>query len=391
MNTTQLLYWIGEREAIRVHRANGQPPPWTDDPILREWSFCNIRREDDRVTKWIADRWRAPHADDPDLWFAMCVARFVNWPDALAEFGYPVPWDQERFLAVINGRKARSEVCFGPAYNISNGGSTTPKAEHLAQKVFAPLWRPLTRKRLNKQIEFGERFKLPFAWNPYLPNLFDKGPDNLLRLVSRESKRMREEFSVDLVAVFLDTMGLAACFENENMAAQVQRVVAGLSRVSDETGALCINVDHMSTDQDAGMRGTSAKRDCVETILTCLIDRDRNNKPTNHRMQLFKIRDGEEGRVIPYRLRPVDMGVDEDHTCVVQWELDRPPQSSKQQIARRKTDVTLERAIKEVGLPGDVEVLKAAFYKFHGGTPRTANELGIGRSMGWDLGLWTAS
>ena len=179
----------------------------------------------------------------------------------------------------------------------------------------------------NKQLEFGDRFKLPFAWNTYAPNLFERGPDNLLRLVSRESKRMREEFSVDLVAVFLDTMGLAACFENENMAAQVQRVVAGLSRVSDDTGALCINVDHMGKDQDAGMRGTSAKRDCVETILTCFCDRENGDKPTNHRMQLFKVRDGEEGRVIPYRLDQVDMGVDEDGervtTAVVRWEPDR--------------------------------------------------------------------
>jgi hypothetical protein len=60
------------------------------------------------------------------------------------------------------------------------------------------------------------------------------------------------------------------------------------------------------------MRGTSAKRDCVETILACFIDRDKDNKPTNHRMQLFKVRDGEEGRIIPYRLEQVDMGVDEE-------------------------------------------------------------------------------
>jgi RecA-family ATPase len=112
---------------------------------------------------------------------------------------------------------------------------------------------------LNKQVEFGERFKLPFAWNTYAPNLFEKGPDNLLRLADREAKKMKNEFGVDLVAVFLDTMGLAACYENENMAAQVQKVVAGLSRVSDETGALSINVDHMGKDQDAGMRGCGGR------------------------------------------------------------------------------------------------------------------------------------
>jgi hypothetical protein len=164
---------------------------------------------------------------------------------------------------------------------------------------------------LSRRAIYG-KFKLPFAWNFYSPNLFDRGPDNLLRLVDREAKQMVQEFNVPLVAVFIDTMGLAACYENENMAAQVLRVVAGLQKVSEETGALSINVDHMGKDTEAGMRGTSAKRDCVETILGCFCERDNGDPPKNHRMQLLKIRDGEEGRVIPYRLEQVDMGVDED-------------------------------------------------------------------------------
>jgi hypothetical protein len=195
---------------------------------------------------------------------------------------------------------------------------------------------------------------------------------------------MRSEFGVDLVAIFLDTMGLAACYENENMAAQVQRVVSGLNRVSEETGALSINVDHMGKDKDAGMRGTSAKRDCVETILACLVDRNKNtNKASNHRMQLLKVRDGEEGRIIPYRLEQVDMGVDEDgdrvSTAVIRWELGlqqvqrRPPQKSK-------TSVTLEMAINEVGMPADPDVLRAAFYKAHGGSKHAAN-------MAWNRAL----
>ena len=230
---------------------------------------------------------------------------------------------------------------------------------------------------LNRQLEFGERFKLPFAWNTYAPNLFEKGPDALFKLADREAKKMRQEFGVDLVAIFLDTMGLAACFENENMAAQVQRVASGLNRVSDETGALSINVDHMGKDQDAGMRGTSAKRDCVETILACFIDRDKDNKPTNHRMQLFKVRDGEEGRIIPYRLEQVDMGVDEEgdrvSTAIIRWEPDRPPQPKRRPPKKLKTDITLERAIKDIGLPADPDVLKKVFYKHHGGANHAAN------------------
>jgi hypothetical protein len=230
---------------------------------------------------------------------------------------------------------------------------------------------------LNRQLEFGERSRRPFAWNTYTPNLFEKGPDNLLTLADREQKRMCQEFGVDLVVIMLDTMGLAACYENENMAAQVQRVVSGLNRMSDETGALAINVDHMGKDQDAGMRGTSAKRDCVESILACFVDRDKENKPINHRMQLFKVRDGEEGTIIPYRLEQVDMGVDEDgervSTAIIRWELDRPPRPKRRPPKKTKTNITLERAINEVGLPADPDVLRAAFYKHHGGNAHAAN------------------
>jgi hypothetical protein len=49
--TTRFVYFVGERETIRLRRESGQPRPWTDDPILAAWSFCNVRREDDRVSR----------------------------------------------------------------------------------------------------------------------------------------------------------------------------------------------------------------------------------------------------------------------------------------------------------------------------------------------------
>jgi alpha-glutamyl/putrescinyl thymine pyrophosphorylase clade 1 len=146
-NTTQLLHLMSEREGIRIRRASGAPPPWTDDPILGAWSFCNVRREDDRTTRWIATNWRDPHADDVDLWFAMAVARFVNLPDTMAELGYPVPWDPERFLRVMADRKDRGELCYGPAYKIGTGGKAMEKPAYQVQYVFAPLWARRERLR----------------------------------------------------------------------------------------------------------------------------------------------------------------------------------------------------------------------------------------------------
>jgi len=134
-------YFIREREAVRVRKERGDPRPWTDDPIMQVASFCNVHREDDRVSRWIAKNWRTPHADDPDLWFAMVVARLVNWPDTLAEIDYPVPWDPDHFLAVMVARRARSEkTTYGPAYTISAGTKGQLKPVYQMSQIFGPLW-----------------------------------------------------------------------------------------------------------------------------------------------------------------------------------------------------------------------------------------------------------
>jgi hypothetical protein len=204
---------------------------------------------------------------------------------------------------------------------------------------------------------------------------------------------MRQDFGVDLVAVILDTMGLAACYENEDKAAQIQKVITSLGKLSDETGALAINVDHMGKVQEAGLRGTSAKRDCVETILACLIDRNRDNKPINHRMQLFKIRDGEEGRVIPYKLKPIDMGVDEDgdsiSTCIVQWEPQRPL-PRKRAPRRLKTNVVLQKAISEVDYLRIWRSCGQRSINTMEGLSIRQTRLGIGQSMRRDW-VWSAA
>lgn len=67
-----------ERETIRVTRAAGMEPPWTDDPILGAYRFCNIFREDDVVTTWIRENIRDPLTNDSRVVMAMVAARFFN-------------------------------------------------------------------------------------------------------------------------------------------------------------------------------------------------------------------------------------------------------------------------------------------------------------------------
>src|SRR5262245_55868575 len=97
----RLFAFARERHEMHVMRASGIGPPWTDDPILRNYRFCNVYRELDRVTKWIHVNWLLPNADDPDVWFAMCLARLLNRPDALEDLGYPRPWSRQHFLQTL--------------------------------------------------------------------------------------------------------------------------------------------------------------------------------------------------------------------------------------------------------------------------------------------------
>ncbi|QDM15214.1 hypothetical protein FNL55_03920 [Tardiphaga sp. vice352] len=140
MQIETAIYWITEREAIRKRREAGDVQPWTKDPILNSFRFCNVRREDDAVTRYIAANWRAPHADNPNLWFAMAVARFINWPATLHELGFPETWDRDHFKTVLTARMQRGEKAFGPAYVIPNGGSSKPKVDYLADNILHRLW-----------------------------------------------------------------------------------------------------------------------------------------------------------------------------------------------------------------------------------------------------------
>ena len=151
MINEQFLFWITERHKITLRRAQGIPKPWTADPVLRGYRFCNVHREDDTVTRWIADHWRTPHKKDPDLWFHMAVARLVNWPETLEEIGAEDGWDPEHFVSVLETRKAAGLKVFSGAYIVSTNGHTQPKARYLAEHVLTPLWRHRAAIRPHKQ------------------------------------------------------------------------------------------------------------------------------------------------------------------------------------------------------------------------------------------------
>ena len=140
MRTEALFMWIAERHSIYLKKEAGEPKPWTTDSILQRYRFCNSYRELDKVTQWIAEHWRDNHYDNPEVWFAMTVARLVNWPDTLEELGYPVPFDPMHFIEVLERRKQAKEKVFTGVYIVPAKAGFASKARYIASEVLNPMW-----------------------------------------------------------------------------------------------------------------------------------------------------------------------------------------------------------------------------------------------------------
>lgn len=120
-----LLYFVWEREVIRIARENGHPAPWTNDPILGKYKFTNIHRVDDRVSQWIVGNIINPHSEDAHLWFTLLIARLINWPptlQALIDEGvipcHPTEFDADEFVRVVEGCKLTQSKVYSGAYMV---------------------------------------------------------------------------------------------------------------------------------------------------------------------------------------------------------------------------------------------------------------------------------
>lgn len=118
-----LLYFIWEREAIRLARENGYESPWTADVVLDKYKFTNIHRSDDRVSKWVIENVIDPYEDRSDLWFTLLIVRLINWPPTLAALlenevipCSPSEFNAELFEAVLEFLKETRGKVYSGAY-----------------------------------------------------------------------------------------------------------------------------------------------------------------------------------------------------------------------------------------------------------------------------------
>jgi hypothetical protein len=92
----EFFAYARKREGLRMRTEMGKPAPWTRDPILRQYRFCNVFREDDKVTRWFRDNIRGKlDGDAAVLWATICF-RWFNRPttgERLIDSGLLFKWD----------------------------------------------------------------------------------------------------------------------------------------------------------------------------------------------------------------------------------------------------------------------------------------------------------
>jgi len=129
----QLQYWITERYAIMQRKEGGDGKPWSRDPVFQTTYFCNVRREDDKVTKWIRNNFsQAPNKKNYE--WLMGLSRLLNHPPSLELWGHPVPITEERIAEYTEHLKylnATGTRVWGNAYVVTTHGMKMNKLDYL--------------------------------------------------------------------------------------------------------------------------------------------------------------------------------------------------------------------------------------------------------------------
>lgn len=135
----KLADFIKARERHRIAKERGAWKGLKPDPIILQYRFCNVRRNDDRVTKYVLETF-LPRFSSGE-WFAAVVARLFNNEDTLEDISkFTVPFKPAQMRITLHSRKANGAKNFNAAYIVSTNGRAMDKVDYLIAHVLEPLW-----------------------------------------------------------------------------------------------------------------------------------------------------------------------------------------------------------------------------------------------------------
>lgn len=145
IDTRNLLYlynFIKRRYTIHLRKdVLKKDPPWTKDPVLRNYRFTNIRREHDRETRWVIDNIaRNPELCYEDKLLNIILFRLYNKHETAELLSMPIKfqefeeWDPEWYRSLFEAAVEEDKEIkfFTGAYNM--GGTKRMMKQYLPKK-----------------------------------------------------------------------------------------------------------------------------------------------------------------------------------------------------------------------------------------------------------------
>ena len=145
MRSSEFYNFINERESLRLRKEAGEPWPWTDDPILQEYKFTNVKRAHDRTTKWFWENVLDPNHYKPKEYLLFNCALFryfgtIEFSEAIG--GWTELWTEHKEIIrdIAKSRLEKNQKVFTGAYVITNQGIKAPKQDVVIDEFLTPLW-----------------------------------------------------------------------------------------------------------------------------------------------------------------------------------------------------------------------------------------------------------
>ena len=86
-NFKHLHRWIVDRYDVHIKKdIKGLPAPWTDNPIIKEFRFTNVRREHDKETKWVIENICNAEMSVANKWVNLILFRMINKSETCQHF-----------------------------------------------------------------------------------------------------------------------------------------------------------------------------------------------------------------------------------------------------------------------------------------------------------------
>lgn len=135
-------YWrfAAKRQDLFMRRINGDPAPWTDDPVLAAYRFTNVYRAADRVSQYLIANviYRGDQTGE-EVFFRTLLFKFFNrietWEELVRRVGDPSwkTFDFDRYARALDDMLARGQRVYSAAYIMPSPrfGSARKHRNHL--------------------------------------------------------------------------------------------------------------------------------------------------------------------------------------------------------------------------------------------------------------------